>query len=245
MAENAVFSNETGQVMFGSGGNIYKVPYSFGNMIKRASTVSIKIDLGINFSVATILGFMRFLSTRGNKSVFACSSAFPVTAANQIINLATTQAGVFSVRGADGADIDTIDTTIKESTNTAFFSIIHNISQAVNHICLTDSFILTGLRGWSDIGNSLLLLYSRQLSLNEINVIYSNGNGGLPLSLIACEVYMKFDRAEILPIGGIDKVGVRDYSGNNRHGEIMNLPAGTLQEQLDWANANLFVPFIS
>src|SRR5690554_6519011 len=30
MAENSVFSNETGQVMFGSGGQIYKVPYSNG-----------------------------------------------------------------------------------------------------------------------------------------------------------------------------------------------------------------------
>ena len=48
------------------------------------------------------------------------------------------------------------------------------------------------------------------------------------------------DKAEILNIGNGDFVGVRDNSGNDYHGEIEGLPAGTLQEKLDYANANLF-----
>jgi len=89
------------------------------------------------------------------------------------------------------------------------------------------------------------LFYSREVPLNEYTYFYNNGLGQEPQIYTDIEIDIRCDnKAEILNIGGVDVVGVRDYSGNNRHGKIMNLPAGTLQEQLDWANANLFVPFI-
>ena len=90
-----------------------------------------------------------------------------------------------------------------------------------------------------------LIVFDRKISLDEYRYINNNRNGNPPLTNQGLFIYLKLNGAEILSIGGVDKVGVRDYSGNNHHGEIMNLPAGTLQEQLDWANANLFVPFIS
>jgi len=92
--------------------------------------------------------------------------------------------------------------------------------------------------------------YSRNISEGESLYAYAHGLGSDPQLSVGLEINMYCNFAEILDFSaaqdGSDlRVGCRDYSGNNHHGEIMNLPAGTLQEQLDWANANLFVPFIS
>ena len=92
--------------------------------------------------------------------------------------------------------------------------------------------------------------YSRSISEGESLYAYANGLGSDPQLTVGLEINMYCNFAEILDFSTLQdgsdmRVGCRDYSGNNHHGEIMNLPAGTLQEQLDWANANLFVPFIS
>lgn len=93
------------------------------------------------------------------------------------------------------------------------------------------------------------LLYSREISPEEFSFYYNNRLGNDPQSLNSLEIDLKCDFAEILDFSALQdgsdmRVGCRDYSGFNRHGEIMNLPAGTLQQKLDYANANLFVPFI-
>lgn len=92
-------------------------------------------------------------------------------------------------------------------------------------------------------------IFSRALSDDEISYYYNNKLGSEFQSVSNLEIDLIPNRAEILDFSADQdnsdlRVGVRDYSGNNRHGQIMNLPVGTLQEQLDWANANLFVPFI-
>ena len=92
--------------------------------------------------------------------------------------------------------------------------------------------------------------YSRSISEGESKYAYANGLGSDPQLSVGLEINLYCDKAEILDFSALQdgsdmRVGCRDYSGNNHHGQIMNLPAGTLQEQLDWANANLFVPFIS
>jgi len=86
------------------------------------------------------------------------------------------------------------------------------------------------------------LLYSRAISDSEYIYLFNNKLSNPPLSLFASDIYLKNDIAELFDFGGTigQAVGVRDFSGNNNHGRILNLPAGTLQEQLDYANANLF-----
>lgn len=83
-------------------------------------------------------------------------------------------------------------------------------------------------------------VFDREISETERLVLYNNRLGNDPLSTFGLKVYYKMDNAEILTYEGIDAVCVRDYSGNNNHGKIMGLPAGTLAEQLNYANANLF-----
>jgi hypothetical protein len=91
-------------------------------------------------------------------------------------------------------------------------------------------------------------LFNRVFNITEILYNSNNGTYNEPFSLLGIEVWYKFDLAEILDFSdALDnsdlRVGVRDFSGNNRHGELINLPAGTLQEKLDYANANLIVTY--
>lgn len=99
-----------------------------------------------------------------------------------------------------------------------------------------------GMVGYDRSRRGMFLIYGRDLSENELRYLYNNELGNEPLSSNLLLVYYKYLQAEIFDFGGAieQAVGVRDYSGNNNHGLIMNLPAGTLQEQLDYANTNLF-----
>lgn len=103
----------------------------------------------------------------------------------------------------------------------------------------------SGTAGYDRSRRGMFLLYGRDLTENELRYLYNNELGNGPLNLNLLLVYYKYLQAEIFDFGGTigQAVGVRDYSGNNNHGRIMNLPAGTLQEQLDYANANLFEPW--
>lgn len=85
-------------------------------------------------------------------------------------------------------------------------------------------------------------LFSRLLSDGEINYYINNNLGNNKLNENDIVLDVKFLFAEIFDFGGTigQAVGVRDFSGNDNHGRILNLPSGTLQEQLDYANANLF-----
>lgn len=98
--------------------------------------------------------------------------------------------------------------------------------------------------------NNGFVLYDRLIPDAEIKYHVANLSGNELQSAVGLHVFLKLDFAEILDFsiaqyGSDMRVGCRDYSGNNRHGEIMNLPAGTLSEKLAWANANLFTSFIS
>ena len=73
---------------------------------------------------------------------------------------------------------------------------------------------------------------------NEASYIFNNGLGNEPLSSLV--LYYKNNAAEI----AYNKIAITAEIGSECV-EIVNLPAGTLQEQLDWANANLFVRFTS
>lgn len=89
-------------------------------------------------------------------------------------------------------------------------------------------------------------IFNRELTSSEYLYYYNNGLFNDLQSLVGVMILYKNDKAEILDFSvaqdGSDlRVGVRDYSGFNRHGELMNLPAGTTQYKLDYANTNLFV----
>ena len=81
-------------------------------------------------------------------------------------------------------------------------------------------------------------VFDRLISDAELSYLWNFRHGNDPLSVNMLKIWYKFNVFEILPFGGVDAVCVPDFSGNNNHGKLIGLPAGTLQEQLDWANLN-------
>ena len=97
--------------------------------------------------------------------------------------------------------------------------------------------------------NNRLILFNRQVPDSEYFFYFNNRIGSNLQSREGVILDIIMDRAEILDFSALQdgsdlRVGCRDYSGFNRHGQIMNLPVGSLADQLAFANANLFVPFI-
>jgi len=80
-----------------------------------------------------------------------------------------------------------------------------------------------------------LLIFDRMLSVDELLYLSNNGLGNEPISTFALKHRYKLDKAEISD-GKI--VVIDDIQGNN--GVFSGLPAGTLEDQLAYANANLF-----
>jgi hypothetical protein len=91
--------------------------------------------------------------------------------------------------------------------------------------------------------------FIRQITQGERSYLFNNKLGNDPQSTNGLIGKYLFDYSKILPVkdglgGTYQAVAVEDYSGEGNHGEIMGLPAGTLEEQRDWANANLFTSFL-
>ena len=85
-----------------------------------------------------------------------------------------------------------------------------------------------------------LIIYDRALTDDEVLYLNNKGLGNEPLNLFKIKYWFRLDGAEILNTGGADFVGIRDSSGNNGHRPIAGLPVGSLEDQLAYANVNLF-----
>lgn len=267
MAENTVFSNETGQVMFGSGGNVYKVPYEFGNGLRlfnvNCPIVVDNIDLDIdNFTLGywirridseatkyLDINYIRLLYDNGYEAYISHRTGtdnerfYPrIAGPGYSGSRADGEFEAYSILDKNSIQIYFPNSiTLRDKTSAAD----NSDATKVEKISLNPYFNVAIEDPRMNRIYDELIVFDRKISLEEYRHINNNRNGNPPLTNQGLFIYLKLNSAEILSIGGVNKVGVRDYSGNNRHGEIMNLPAGTLQEQLDWANANLFVPFIS
>lgn len=267
MAENSVYSNEDGIVMFGQGGQVFKVPYEFGNGLALGNfdnpivinNLNLNIDnftlgywiqripstatgyLDINY-IRLLLdnGYESYISHRTGDQTVRFYPRISNPGSIRAVPSGRFEAYIIEDKNVIGCynsnEIRYYDTTnVVDNSNANYISRI-----SLNYFTSTPSCDPRVNRLYDE-----LIVFDRHLSLNEYRYINNNSNGNPPLTRDGLFIYLKLDRAEILTIGGADKIGVRDYSGNNRHGEITNLPAGTIQEQLDWANSNLFVPFIS
>jgi len=88
--------------------------------------------------------------------------------------------------------------------------------------------------------------YNRKINPEEVEYYFNKGLGNDVLSKNKLLYYFNFKLAELLDFsdaqdGSDMRIGVRN-SGEviNGHAEFIGLPAGTIQEQLDYANTNLF-----
>lgn len=159
--------------------------------------------------------------------------------------------GVSSTNVRVGID-DDIFTGCSIDVNGEVTSASHNVIGTVDRpssLIVSNFYILRGSGAYhsdritSSGKMNSFLFYKRILSEEEYAYWKNNYLGNEPLLRTDLVFFLKMSaKAEIFDFGGVvgQAVGIRDYSGNNYHGRIRNLPAGTLQEQLDYANANLF-----
>ena len=100
------------------------------------------------------------------------------------------------------------------------------------------------------LGLNRVYVFNRSVSVSELSYLYSNASGNNLMStqgliknnylgaVLATDFSVLQDSSDLRP-GSVDAV---NYLNNM---ELINLPAGTVQQKVDYANANLFVPFIS
>ena len=88
--------------------------------------------------------------------------------------------------------------------------------------------------GISSISN--MAVFERELNINELSYRFNNRLGNDLLSVYKLASLFSFNYASIIDNSF---VGILDEVGNNNM-VMSSLPSGTLEEQLDYANANLF-----
>lgn len=270
MAENSVFSNETGQVMFGTGGQIYKVPYEFGRAFSNKMGLRNYIEVlncsigSLNHSVmmywrqtTAMNGYKYIISIKNNikEQSYSVANITSTSDAWSLINFGNGKryyGGLGNINGIKNyAFVKESPTNCRSWINgiktQEFISVLDDDTEWISDRVLIGKS--NDLYNNSVSLNCELLIYDRVISDAEIKFNVSNMNGSSPLSLNGVHVYLKMSKAEILDFSTLQdgsdmRVGCRDYSGFNRHGQIMNLPVGSLEDQLAYANANLFVPFI-
>lgn len=142
--------------------------------------------------------------------------------------------GMMGVR-TDGIQFQAIR---NENPGPPYYNSTLNQSASTNLYAALSNF--TGIRYESRLVRDFKV-YSRPITDSEIIYLYNSTLGNEPLSVFGLRAWYRMEVAEILQYNGSDAICVRDYSGNENHGFIHGLPAGTLQEQLDWANENLFL----
>ncbi|MGV8828257.1 MAG: hypothetical protein ACWA6U_08035 [Breznakibacter sp.] len=86
-----------------------------------------------------------------------------------------------------------------------------------------------------------VFVFNRALTLDEIIYKYNNKLFREFLKSVGLTNHYLECGAEIIEIGGVQTIAIRDKSGLGNHAPITGLPAGTLQDQLNYANANMFV----
>ena len=263
-----MFSNETGQVMFGSGGQIYKVPYE----VQRAYSNALSANHYINITGLELENEYSYLCyTRSSLGITSAPALGLIqSATNRIEGSAyrSVQHLTSDFYGGFGGNNVQAPTSIRyrsynnniskvlriDSGNVLSLFSVDRTGEANQYPGIRDRFII-GASGDGTSGGPVftspvksppeiffgrLIIYNREVSIEELRRMYSNGNLESPPTLLGAIHDYRFhqDYFEIID----NKVVIRDRIGG-KHGEVMNLPAGTLQEQLDYANDNLIVPF--
>lgn len=263
---NKIFTNgEEGKILTSVGNRIIKQPYEFGTAFKGKSPYYIDINIpNLDYDSFTILNFVKnptgnayfneiFLGGVSSHSLKS-QSASHYWVASSSLNVNTPAIGSVPGIGLNRFDMyyissDKTSKTLRTGSGEVISDIPYVAGGAFDTYVLGK--VLTKLRigtyGLYTSTNILfnrLIIFNRQLSVGELKYVYGNGLGNDLQSLSGLVIDIRLQQAEVISILGVDTPCVRDFSGNNHHGQIMNLPAGTLQQKLDYANANLFVPFI-
>jgi len=245
MADLKIYNNGENKILFSAGDRIIRQPYEFGKCYMRESNQFIDFDVSGLITRDITLCF--WLKNQG----FTIPILMYDDLGNEVIRLEITaddrhrivELNSIKTNGIISSPSNSFKVFKIDSDGNANFGA--NGGFGYNTPVTVSDYTIKTIRVLGVGGVDYLVLFDRFLSKSEYLFIYNNGLGSYPQLLLGALIFADFNGAYILNNGTSDFVGVKNEIGINTHGVLNNLPAGTLQEQLDWANANLFVPFIS
>mgnify|MGYP001420227524 CR=1 FL=1 len=262
MADLKIYNNGENKILMSAGDRIIRQPYEFGKAFRRVTGFNTYMLIE-NIGLPDDFGYYMIQTNEstGNNQLMA------------LINTSLNKSDqVWTRRDTAKHRINIADNVFNTQVTLPYLGLMYMFSYSDRHDIYRGSDILTvpalrneGTRDIVRVGTSgyldnnivafngymdestkinKLVFLDRPLSISEVRFIENNLLYQNPQTRSGIIHEYNFEKAEILTFSGVDYVAIRDLVGG-AHGKIMNLPAGTLQEQLDWANANLFVPFIS
>ena len=273
MSDLKIYNNGENKVLMSAGDRIIKQPYEFGNAFVGTSPYSIDINVpSIDYSNFT-LSIFTFRSPQITTNDYVAELFLDGVSAHSIkcqsaahFWAATSSATANSpgIAGGGGVGVNRFDCISIASdaltkqamivSGNTFYKVSYNPGGAFD--TYITGKVLTKIKLgfyalYSSAGDryNKLSVFNRRLTDSELLFLNANGNGSKLQSREGIVLDIIFNSAEILDFSALQdgsdlRVGCRDYSGFNRHGQIINLPVGSLQDQLIFANTNLFVPFM-
>lgn len=270
MANLKIYNNGENKILFSAGDRIIQQPYDFGRAFRNINNCYLQVDdinLPANWGFVIISDMKGPFSDTTDNGLFQAIAPSLGLADNVMARRRANQSFIINV--IDNSTF-TIESNVEDYPIRYFFSksdkylSFNGVSRTLSEVAATRSkavrahirigacgghssnslnasMFLSTLRG-STINR--VYIVNRELSVSELLYLWNNRLFSEPQSMEGFIHDYNNQFAEIINISGTDYVCVNDSIGN-KPAKIMNLPAGTLQEQLDWANANLFVPFIS
>lgn len=229
------------------GDKIVKQPYEFGNAYKAPSNPLVISQISIPY-YSTIVVIMEYVKQSTNSTPQG--------------NMLTTYLDDTIYDSVIGADGSYIRLSIKDNIispysprqmvvgggilmyvlclkDNSYFKLANKLFSLYNIVDRTtrNKLVMQGVYPINDI-----MIFDRELSNSEQIYLYNNGLFNDLQSTLGLIHRFRFNNADIVNIDQVESIGTRDII-NNGVCLFSNLPAGTLQQKVDYANANLFVPF--
>lgn len=160
---------------------------------------------------------------------------------------------IFYTRNAENTvRLDVWDNVSSRTQDLGFINVFYApaIDQQTNFLCVThdgvNNFIISeiniakggvraGSPGLSDIDD--LRIFDRTIDNSEASYAYNNRLGNDPLSVLGLKCWINFNTPEIFG----SEIIHSDLSGNGNYARYNGLPAGTMEEKLQYVIDNLLI----
>ena len=263
MADLKIYNNGENKVLMSAGGRIIKQPYEvnegFNNDVTPRCWFESEEPLPTNWGVIFYVGSLSSSDT----GIFQAVSAELNLADNLVVRKDIYIPNIIdAVPGTQTAYLNPFSTRAVRyfhSTDVWWYAFLNGAALDFSNTLRTESVrskIKIGASGHylnnANITSSYLngtilhrfIIVDRLLANSEAQYMHNNAIFADPQSkqgFLNEYIYTK-DTLQIVNYQGVDVVGMTDLIGT-RTLKLMGLPAGSLQEQLDWARANLYKPF--
>lgn len=248
-----VLQNDHNEILANSDGDALGPNYNFG---KSLIDIYFEVDSNI-FNGANYFSYEMFLLAKGynvlNRMKYGVGIKYSDGSFSRADYYMLSDANYVQIRGNNlngtraWAEMDPVAPTNYPTNNLLYwYGSINKIGVNVENNVFGATYIsYTGGYYVNDVCRiALLRLYNRYLTLAERNHNKNNLLGNEPYRTNGLLGEYKFNLAEILNFKDVQNACVRDELGQN-HARLINLPAGTLQEKVDYVNNNKMINFIA